>query len=200
MIGTSAPEYAFIGVCIVFLHSIAPLSLFYYAAVFTCLPPTFRLPTLIELWFAAEALFWTCFFLPHRRHIQRAATHPPIRSKEERRKLVDRVHADVADPERYIRGWFKGARIEEIGREDVKTYLAWAILDRDRVQGEDVDEEEIEEYTREIESMLGKDFRPGKRTAKPLRLTLDPVDVLHRSLLWYLVLPPWTDMSRHWLI
>lgn len=118
-----------------------------------------------------------------------------MRSKEERRTLVDRVNADVADPERYIRGWFKGARIEEIGREDVKTYLAWAFFDRDWGGEEDEDEDEIEEYAREIESMLGKDFPPGKRMAKPLRLTLDPVNMLHRSLLWYLVLPPWTDMS-----
>ena len=91
----------------------------------------------------------------------------------------------MADPECYIRGWFKGARIEEIGREDVKTYLAWAFFNRDCVEGED--EEEIEEYTLEIESMLGKIFRPGKCIAKPLRLTLDPVDMLYRSLLWYLV-------------
>ena len=195
MIGTSLPESLFIGACIVFLHSIAPLSLLYCAALFTCLPPRFRLPTVIELWFAAESLFLLCFFLPHRRHLQRAATHPPIRSKEARRKLVDRVHANVPDPERYIRGWFKGARIEDIGREDVKTYVAWAILDRDRAQEEDVDEAEIEEYTREIESMLGKDFLPGKRAAKPLRLTLDPVDVLYRSLLSYWVRPPCTDLS-----
>jgi hypothetical protein len=193
MIGTSAPEYAFIRGCIFFLHSIAPFSLLYCAAVLMCLPRTFRLPTPIELWFAAEALFYGFFFLPHRRYLQHAATHPPQRSKEERRKLVNRVHGDVADPERYVRGWFKGARIEEIGREDVKTYLAWAFFDRDWVEGED--EEEIEEYAQEIESMLGKNFRPGKSIAKSLRLTLAPVGMLHRSLLWYLVIPSLTDTS-----
>jgi hypothetical protein len=193
MIGTSAPEYAFIRVCILFLRSIAPLSLLYFAAVLICLPPTSRLLTAGEVWLAAEALAWTCFFLPHQRYLQRAATHPPTLSKDERRKLVNRVNANVADPECYIRGWFKGARIEEIGRDDVKTFLAWAFLNRDWVQGED--EEEIEEYAREMESMLGKDFRPGKRKAKSLRLTLDPVDMLQRSLLWYLVRSSWTGTS-----
>ena len=197
MIGTSAGAYIFIRGCIFGLHSITPLSLLYCTAACTCLPTTFRLPILLELWFAAEVVFWVCFFLPYRHYLQNAATHPPLRSKAERRKLVDRVNANVADPERYIRGWFKGARIEEIGREDVKTYLTWAFLDRDRVQEEndDIDGEEIEQYTREIESMLGKDFRPGKLVGQPLRLTLDPVDMLYRSLLWYLVLPPWPDTS-----
>ena len=158
-----------------------------------CLPRTLRLPTPIELWLLAEALFYGFFFLPHRRYLQYAATHSPLRSKEERRKLVNRVYADVADPERYIRGWFKGARIEEIGREDVKTYLAWAFFDRDWIEAED--EEEVEEYALEIESMLGKSFRPGQCIAKSLRLTLDPVDMLHRSLLWYLVIPSLLDTS-----
>jgi len=193
MIGTSALEYAFIRVCIFFLHFIAPFSLLYCAAALLCLPQKSRLPTPIELWLAAEALFWTCFFLPHRRYLQHAATHPPRRSKEERRKLVNRVNADVVDPERYIRGWFRGASIEDIGRDDVKRYIAWAFLDRDWVQGED--EEEIEKYTLEIESMLGKGFRPGKRLAKALRLTLDPVDMLYRSLFWYLVMLWWANGS-----
>jgi hypothetical protein len=185
MIGTSPAAYAFIGVCIVFLHSIVPLSLLYCATALTFLPPTFRLPTAIELWFACETLFWTCFFLPYRRYLQRAATHPPLRCRKERRKLVDRVHAEVSDPEAFVRGWFKGARMEEIGREDVKAYFAWAFFDCDWVQGED--EEEIEEYVREMESMLRRNFPPGQGIAKSLRLTLGPVEILHRSLLWYLV-------------
>jgi hypothetical protein len=145
------------------------------------------MPSPIELWLAAEALFFAFFFLPHWRYLQHAATYPPLRSREERRRLVNRVHASVTKPERYIRGWFKGARIDTIGREDLKTYLAWAIFDCDWVKDED--EEEIEEYASEFESMLGKRLPPGKGIAKPLRLTLDPVDMLYRSLLWYLVTP-----------
>ena len=59
------------------------------------------------------------------------------------------------------------------------------LLQQSPFRGED--EDEIEEYTLEIESMLRKDFRPGKGTVKPLKLTIDPVDMLHRSLLWYFV-------------
>lgn len=91
----------------------------------------------------------------------------------------------MTDPEQYIRGWFKGASIEDIGRQDVKEWLTWAFFNRGWEEGKN--EGEIEEFTLEFESMLHKDFRPGKGTAKSLRLTIDPVEMLHRSLLWYSV-------------
>lgn len=99
--------------------------------------------------------------------------------------LFTHVKAEVSDPERYIRGWFKGARIQDIGHQDIKDWLAWAFFDRDRVDAKD--EDEIEEYALELESMLDVDVLPLRGTAKPLRLTVDPVGMLHRSLLWYLV-------------
>jgi len=185
MLGTSAAEYAFIRVCISILHCVAPLSVLYCVIITIDSATMFRMRPAIELWLIAEALFWTCFFFPYRWYLQHAATHPPPRSKEERRKLVDCVKAEVTDPEQYIRGWFKGADVKDIRRKDVKEWLTWAFFDRDWEDGKD--EDEIEEYTLEIESMLRKRFRPGKGTVKSLRLTIDPVDMLHRSLLWYFV-------------
>ena len=188
MLGTSAPEYGFIRACILFLQSIPPLSLLYCAAALTGLRRTSHLPTVIEVWLAAESAFWACFFLPYRSYLQRPTLHPPRFSKAERRKLVSRVLSNVDEHEGYIRGWFMGATFGDIGRDDVKRYLAWAFFDRGWIPGED--EEEIEEYVLEIESMMGKNFRPGRGKAKPLRLTVDPVDMRHRSLLWHLVKHP----------
>ncbi|KAI7722968.1 hypothetical protein KC353_g20 [Hortaea werneckii] len=91
----------------------------------------------------------------------------------------------MLEPERYVRGWFKGADTEDIGIQDVKKWLAWAFFDRDWADGQD--EDEIEDYALQIQGMLRKDFGPGSGNAKPLRLTIDPVNMLHRSLLWYLV-------------
>ena len=155
MLGTSAAEYAFIRIFIFILHYIAPLS-FLYCIIITMDPAaTYRIRPAVELWIFAEALFWTCF------------------------------KTEVTDPDQFIQGWFKGAEIKDIRRDEVKEWLAWAFFDRDYEGRED--EDEIEEYTLEIESMLRKDFRPGKGTVKPLKLTIDPVDMLHRSLLWYFV-------------
>ena len=76
--------------------------------------------------------------------------------------------------------------------EAVDLFAAANDAEGEEKEGEEQDEEgededEVEEYTLEIESMLRKDFRPGKGTVKPLKLTIDPVDMLHRSLLWYFV-------------
>lgn len=185
MIGTSRAEYAFIRICIFILHHVAPFSILYCSITITKASTILRMRPAIESWLAAEALFCTCFYLPYRWYLQHSAIHPPPRSKEERRKLIDYVKDEMADPEQYIRGWFKGARIEDIGRQGVKEWLTWAFFDRGWEEGKD--ESEIEEYTLEVESMLRRDLRPGKGAAKPLRLTIDPVDMLHRSLLWYSV-------------
>lgn len=160
MIGTSATEYAFIRVCIFILHCVAPLSLLYCGIAIAISYQKPRLPTAIELWPIAEALFWTCFFIPYRSYLQNAATHPALRSRNERRKLFNLVKAEVSEPERYIRGWFKGARIEDIGFQNVKEWLTWAFFDRDLVDGKD--EDEIEEYALEFADMLRKDFRTGR--------------------------------------
>lgn len=185
MLGTSAVEYAFIRISILILHSIVPVSVLYCLVITANSGTRFRLQQEIELWLVAETLFWLCFFLPYRRHLQHAAIHPPIRSQEQRGELLGYVMAEMADPEQYIRGWFKGADFKDIGREDVKDWLAWAFFDGGREKGKD--EDEIEIYTLQIESMLLKKFNPGRGTATPLRLTMDPVDMLHRSLLWYSV-------------
>lgn len=193
MIGTSATEYAFIRICVFFLHSVAPLSLLYCAIAVVVSLPTSRLPTIAELWPIAEALFWVCFFLPYQWHLQHAASHPPRRTREERHRLFNLVKAEMLEPERYVRGWFKGADIEDIGIQDVKKWLAWAFFDRDWADGQD--EDEIEDYALQIQGMLRKDFGPGSGNAKPLRLTIDPVNMLHRSLLWYLVRHLYTNGS-----
>jgi hypothetical protein len=49
-------------------------------------------------------------------------------------------------------------------------------------------DEELEEYASEMEKVLGRKFEPGRGNSKCLRLTLDKVEMSHRSLTWYLVI------------
>jgi hypothetical protein len=188
MIGTSVAEYIFIRGCILFLHNIAPTSLLYCALLFYPLPTTFsvcRLPLLVEAWLVAEATFFTVFFLPYKYHLQKPAIHPELPSREERAKLFERCNATVNDPEKYLSQWFLGAHEKHIKRENVKEFIRWAFLNTGHTKGED--EDEVEGYVKAIEKLLGRDILPGKGGAKSLRLTVDKVDCLHRSLLWYFV-------------
>lgn len=74
---------------------------------------------------------------------------------------------------------------EEIGRDNVKEWICWGYLNKESWDADD--DEELEEYITESERLLGKKFEPGRKAATAMRPTLDPVKILHRPLLYYLV-------------
>lgn len=87
--------------------------------------------------------------------------------------------------ETYLRKWFLGADIHEIKRDNVKEFFLWAFFNRGGPPGDD--DEELEEYVSATEKLLGGPILEGRGKAQALRLTLDGVDMLHRSLIWYCV-------------
>lgn len=70
----------------------------------------------------------------------------------------------------------------------MKDFFLWAFFNRDGPPGDD--DEELEEYVFAMEKLLGQPIEAGRGNAKCLRLTLDKVNMLHRSLIWYLVSSP----------
>ena len=111
--------------------------------------------------------------------------HPPAPSRDERRELFALCNDNIPDTEAYLQKWFLGAAPEDIRRENVKEFFLWAFFNRGGPPG--VDDEELEEYVTATERLLGRSIEPGRGKAKCLRLTLDKVDMLHRSLTWYFV-------------
>ena len=184
MIGDSLPEYIFIRLCIHFLHHIAPLSILYCVISLFLKPDVYRLPWLLEMCTLAEALFYIIVYLPRRHILQRAAVHPSTSSRDIRQELFQLCYETVPDPQQYLSKWFKHAPLSQIKRENVKEFFCWAFLNREQYGAED--EEELEEYVIRMEGLLGRSLEPGRGSAKSLRLTLDSVDMLHRSLTWYL--------------
>ena len=69
----------------------------------------------------------------------------------------------------------------------MKEFFCWAFLDK-HAYGL-LEDEELEEYADKMEKLLGRKLPPGRGKAVPLRLTMDKVKMLHRSILWYLVRP-----------
>jgi hypothetical protein len=192
MIGNSTIEYIILRAFILFLHNIAPTSLLYSALLIVSFlldqnPYAYRLPFPTEVWLLSEAAFYTVVFLPYERYLQRAAIHPEPLSTEERAKLFGRCNINVSDPEKYIRQWLLGAKVNDIKRENVKEFIRWAFWNTGDVLQRD--EDEVEDYLIALEKLLGRSIQHGKGSAKSLRLTLDKVNCSHRSLFWYLVRP-----------
>ncbi|KAK3628061.1 hypothetical protein LTR56_008679 [Elasticomyces elasticus] len=183
MINHTVFQYAFIRFWIFFLHAIAPLSTAWTATLIgrAYLNSAWPRFTAFNIWCLAETAFFI-FFLWYRRHLQREALHPPLRSREERKAIFDKVRGEVNDIEKFLQGWFRGAKVEEIGREQLKSWLDWAFWDG-RAGPED--QEEMDGMVKDVESLIGKPLPEGTGTAKGLRLTLDPIEMEWRSLLWY---------------
>jgi hypothetical protein len=93
-----------------------------------------------------------------------------------------------------ISGWFYGAPIETLKRDNIIDWILWAFYaadvdrDADREMISDHWHEEIDEFVTRIEKIAGRTFAPGRnKHVKTMRVTFDPVVALHRPLLWYFV-------------
>ncbi|KAG8528578.1 uncharacterized protein KY384_006265 [Bacidia gigantensis] len=184
MINESLPEYIFIRICILLLHYIAPLSIL-FSILFLIFPDVYHIPPWLQTYLFAEALFYLLIYVPQNSYLQRAAVHPMALTRDERRDLFNRCTTTAPDLERYLSGWFKHAPLSHIRRDNVKQFFSWAFLNKDNHSAED--DRELDGYVDGLEQRLGWELAPGRGSATSLRLTVDSVNMLHRSLLWYLI-------------
>ena len=202
MLNDSRFSLIFIRVCIFGLQAVGPLSLFWTTLLLSVLLTgrtaisELPLPGL-QAWVAIEALFFL-FFKWYRIHLQREAVHPPLRSREERKQLVEQVRAEIHDVNKFLSGWFRGAHPKNIGREGLKSFLIWVFWEG-RITDDDA--EELEEYVRVVEKMAGREFPEGHGSARALRLTLDPIEMDVRCLTWYatVMLVEQITFARFWI-
>lgn len=184
MIGTSICDYIFIRSCIFVLRGITPLSILFCLSSLVS-PPQLPVLRIVQVWATLETAFYLLVYHPRKIYLQRAAIHPTLISRERRRVLFRRCHKHIPDPGRYLAKWFMDAPASEIKRENLKDFFRWAFLNA--AEPNTADDEELEEYIGETEELLKIKIQPGRGHANCLRLTLDKVDMLHRSLTWYLV-------------
>jgi pimeloyl-ACP methyl ester carboxylesterase len=202
MLNDSWTSLAFIRVCIYGLQAVGPgalgwtIWLLYDLLINRKALSELPLPGL-QAWVVIEALFYL-FFQWYRRHLQREAVHPPLRSREERKQLVEQVRAEIHDIDKFLSGWFRGANPRDIGREGLKSFLNWVFWEG-RVTEDDT--EELEEYVRVLEKMAGHEFPEGQGRARALRLTLDPIEMDVRCLTWYatVMLVEHVTFARFWI-
>lgn len=178
--------FIFIMSCIIILQSVTPLSIA-YSSILILLPPphSYRLPSLLEYWAIAEALFYLAFYLYRTYYLQHPAVHSPLPPIEKRRELAECCLHNIPDYEKYISKWFLSVPLNNIKQENVKDFFRWAFLNT--ATADSAQEGEIEEYIQKLKEAIGREFQPGRSNVKCLRLTVDNATILHRSLIWYLV-------------
>ena len=189
MLNANFHSLVFIRITISCLQCIGPGCLALTIAVLTTrcfsnIPISTWLGPGLQAYAAAEAAFYL-FFLWYRHYLQRDAAHPALHTAEDRKAFFKQVRASINDPERFLSGWFRGASLDDVRRENMREFLDWAFWEG-RATADD--EEEMEDYLQEVEGLLGRKLKTGKGSAKSLRLTVDPIQMECKSLLWYWVM------------
>ncbi|QBZ60639.1 hypothetical protein PoMZ_07581 [Pyricularia oryzae] len=141
----------------------------------------------IECLAAIETLWYFCWFLPYRKHLQRrtkgAMLQPPPLTREERAAFFSKCLSLIPDMEMFIRKWCQNAHLDDVRRDNVKDWLLWGLFDREGPPGDD--DEELEHYVMQAEAKLGWEIKKGRGDCEAIKISFDEVLVDHRSLFYY---------------
>lgn len=225
MLGTSLSELIFIRISAFLLRYSIPCSLTLLFAIYAFAgisplaiwgssnesdAPSLKLRILIGFLsaiFVVDTGFFLGVYLPFKsRASQLKSDYPrPPLSPEDRWVLFRKCLDNAPDLEDYLCRWFLDANLADIGRENVREFLAWAFFDRDLddvAYGRMSDQEgaELEGYVDEINRRLiiarqdgdenlegAVGLRPGRSSVKSLRTTIDDVPMCFRSVIWYII-------------
>ena len=106
-------------------------------------------------------------------------------SRAEREALFRRCANSMTSQS--ITGWFLRSPGRQIWRDNVVDWLLWALFSARTGDANREWEEELDYYVTVMGDYVGYTLRPGTDSEMHcLRLTLDPVRMLHRPFVWYM--------------
>lgn len=187
MLKDGAISRAFIRLSILLLRSVAPLS----AAYCITRLAGWRPESLSGFLYAADAYAGTetgFYLLCQIRRLWLNRPAPPHAlsfSPQERKDMFSRTWESTPNPRGYLSLWFKGVSIEELCREDVKDWISWRMWNE--IERSGINEAELEEYLAYAEKILNWKFPSGRSTHTSMAVTFEPLRVIHRPLIWYVV-------------
>ncbi|KAF7729575.1 hypothetical protein EC973_004250 [Apophysomyces ossiformis] len=151
---------------------------------------------LIHVWLALEVAFWI-YFLMARQRLQKERYPSKTLSSKERIDIFWNCLHTITDIKTWAVGWYYDAEtkehptFDEIRRENVALWFAWAFWHDhlDRV-------ERIPKYKAELDWMITTTEKHFKvifpkgynQRLQCIRLNLDPVQAVHRPLIFYVVI------------
>ncbi|KAJ7118980.1 hypothetical protein C8R44DRAFT_707271 [Mycena epipterygia] len=183
MIGQSLPEYYFIRVCIAGLRLVGPISVVYLLAC--AATGSILISPVLGVVAACEASFYGIFYLRRRKLNRITPPLPPRLSRSQRRDLFEKCASQVTSD--YPSGWFLPSN-SDIKRDNVYEWILWALFASTPEHASPEWEQEIDEYMSTVEKSLGRKLEPGRAPdVKSLRLSFDPIHMLHRPLIWYMI-------------
>ncbi|KAJ3984347.1 hypothetical protein F5890DRAFT_1554150 [Lentinula detonsa] len=205
MLGTTLYEYISILISITLLRLVAPTSFLY---LLSCLyTKSFTLNGATPPWIFLLALFESFFYLfvyvPRKKALQKSVYTAPPLNREQREALFLRCSKHISfsvtesTPNKlsstYPNGWFltpnpRSTPNARLKRENLIEWILWALFSCNPHEAKDSWKDEIDGYVRQIEGITNVKFENGRDEGmKALRLTLDEVKMVHRPLVWYII-------------
>lgn len=188
LVGKSVPELILVRTMVVFFQYLGFLCFIYFWFIFAIAGVSgiaHPVSIIIEVIGLIEIVFYFAFYLPFRSRLQKPGFEVEPLSQAERRQFFQKGLDHAPDVEQYIRKWHCNAQLGDIRRENVKDWLMWALFDKQGNPGEH--DAELEEYIADAEERAGVTIKKGYGDSTPMRLSFDPIDIRHRSLLFYFV-------------
>jgi hypothetical protein len=184
MLQDNVANRIFIRSAIFGLRSVAPLSLAYCTYRFIFKKPS--ISRVLDCYAASESLFYLLIYLPRQWFLNRAAPkYSPLSSAQERKDFFEKTWNSTSDPHAYLSGWFKGVDVHDLKCEDVKDWIHWRLWNS--AQRIPAHEDELEGHLEYLQQVLQFDFPPGRGVHGSMMVTVEPLHMSHRPLLWYLV-------------
>lgn len=78
----------------------------------------------------SELVFYIFLYRRHLHRIKDDAEHPAPLTRTQREELFETCMVNIPDAEEYLRQWFLGAPLGDIGRDNVREFILWAFFDR----------------------------------------------------------------------
>src|SRR5487761_1348525 len=105
-------------------------------------------------------------------------------ARAEREALFHRC-ADMMTSQ-WIAGWFLRSPGRQVQRNNVVDWLLWALFSARTSEGNREWEEELDYYTTVMGEYVGYPLQSGSNSEMQcFRLTMDPVHMVHRPVVWY---------------
>jgi pimeloyl-ACP methyl ester carboxylesterase len=147
----------------------------------------------VAIWFALEIGFLTVmqfFVLPRLQKLTKPQVYHGDAVQHMKRilNLVDTIQC--INFETYISGFFRGAKWEDVHRDNFRSFLAWAMFGKhlvDLTQQDFADVAEVIEYAASMHPSMLK-LKPGyNHNVKHCAMTLEPIEMIHRPLFLYVL-------------
>ncbi|VUC36997.1 unnamed protein product [Clonostachys rosea] len=197
--GQDTKDYYLVWLRILALRLVTPASFIYclvhlFVYTFQVPCPAITNRTWLTLFPFSEVVFFLSI-LRKRCHLQSASPKTGFRTHYERDDLFYKCCDHVPSLERFLTNWFQGARIEDLYRDDVKDFLAWTFAKKSiSFEYYDCD---LDHYIAHMEKVLGRTFPRGRSHHQAMRLSLDPLQVQHKPLVYYLFVVALADIGSY---